>query len=81
MLAVKINYCPISDQKMYIIKQAETLVFFHNDCLWTKRNNPEFNVAMGTNDFAETCDIIRILFLWHLGFMFDIKNTGLKMTV
>lgn len=67
MAAIKLakNDCPISDREINILKQTQTLVLFHNDCPWTKRNNPEFNITMG------------ILLLWRLRFMFDIKDTGL----
>lgn len=52
MAAIKVakNYCPIKDQEMNIINPAHTPVLFHNDCLWTKTNNTEFNIAMSAYD-------------------------------
>lgn len=47
------NYCPIIDHKMYIIKQAQKSIL-HNFYLWTKRSNPGFSIAMGAYDVILT---------------------------
>lgn len=62
--------------RFYFIMQAQTPVLFY-DYLRTKRNNPEFNVAMGAYDSAEAWNIAGILLQWCLRFMFNIKDTGL----
>lgn len=79
MAAIKVakNYCPIKDQETNIINLAHTPVLFHNDCLWSKTNNTEFNIAMSTYDSSEAYNIVGIQLLRRLRFMFDIKDTGL----
>lgn len=70
------DYCSISDNKIKIIKQAEKRMLYHNGCLWIKRSNTEFNIAMDAFDFSEACELVRMLLLWRLSFLFDIKHIG-----
>lgn len=30
-------------------------MLYQNRCMWTKRDNEEFNIAMGVYDMAEAC--------------------------
>lgn len=69
------NYCSIS--KINTIKQAQKSILFHNGYLWTKRSKPEFNITMWAFDSADTCELVVILLLWWLRFIFNFKDTGL----
>lgn len=79
MVAIKLDnyYCPMGDRKINIIKQGQTPGLFHNDCLWTKRNNPELNVAKGAYGSAETYNIVGNIIIVVIRLMFDINDTGL----
>lgn len=66
------NYWPMSDQDINVTKQAKTLVHFYNNCLWTKKNNPEFNNSMTAFDSAKSCNIVGIRLMLRLRFLFDI---------
>lgn len=46
------NYCPINNQDINIIKQAPKPTLFHEVCLWTNWNNPDFCIATGAFDSA-----------------------------
>lgn len=50
---------------------------YHNGCMWTKRNNSEFNISMGTYDSIESCEKVGIFLMSLLRYLFDINNTGL----
>lgn len=52
-------------------------MLYHNECLWTRRKNEEFNIAMSAFDSTEACELVRLL-LWRLRYLFDIKATGLR---
>lgn len=51
------DYYNIDDEMICIITQDPKPMLYHNGCMWTKRNNEEFNIAMATYDSAEACDI------------------------
>lgn len=71
------NYCPISHHDINIIKQPQSSILFQNGFLWTNRNNLDFCIAMGAFDLMEAWELIRILLLWRLRFIVDIKITRL----
>lgn len=69
------SHYPISNREINIIKEAQKPILFHNGYLWTKRSNPEFNIATGAS--AEAGELFGILLLWKPRLIFDIKGTKL----
>lgn len=67
------NHCPISNQGFNIIKQATKPILFHDCYLWNNCNSLHFGI-----DIAKGCELINILLLWKLRFIFDINK---KMTL
>lgn len=53
-------------------------MLYHNGCPWTRRKKEEFNIAMSAFDSTEACELVRLLLLWRLRYLFDIKDTGLR---
>lgn len=52
-------------------------ILFHEDYLWTKRSKAEFNITMGVFDSTESCEVVGLLLMRELKFIFDIRDTGL----
>lgn len=51
------NYCTINDQKMNTIKQSQKHILFHDVSIWSKKDNPNFSIAMGASDSAEDLNL------------------------
>ena len=61
----------ISDQDMNIILHSRKSFLFHDKDVWVKKNQPDFDVPMGSFDGAEVCEIVG-LYLLH-----KISDSGL----
>lgn len=64
-----------------MIRLAQKPILYHNQCLWTKRSNEKFNIAISAFDSAEACELVGILLLWRLRFLFHINNTAIYRDV
>lgn len=56
--------CNISEKEIQLIKKARNLCCVIMDVCGLKKDNEEFNIAMGAYDLAEACEIVRIFFLY-----------------
>lgn len=55
-----INYCPISDNKINIIKQTEKPIIFIM-LICGPKNEPEFSIALRASAPAEVRELVEIL--------------------
>ena len=60
------KYVKISDDEKNIIIQAKKSLLFKNGTPWSKRGNSNFDVAQGSYDGAETCDLVGLFMLSEL---------------
>ena len=51
-------YDTISEDERGIILQPKKSLLSHNKDLWQKKSNSTFDVAMGSYDSAETCELV-----------------------
>ena len=42
---------------------ARKSLLFNKDEIWVKKDNPEFNVTMGSYDGAEVCELVGLFLL------------------
>ena len=57
---------------------ARRSLLYCKDTAWVKKEgNGEFDVTMGSNDGAETCEIVGLFLLYSIGEMFNKKDIGL----
>lgn len=48
------NDCNFSKKKeIQLIKKAQKSMLYPNGCIWTKKSNQEFNIAMGAYNFVD----------------------------
>ena len=80
------KYIPISaDDRNTILQARKPLLVFDGKC-WTKIENPDFDVSMGSYDGAEICDICGLFLLAELeklglnGKFGSYKDDGLGVT-
>lgn len=57
------NYCPTCDREINILKQTQKPILFHNAYLWSKKSNPEFDIAIEEFYSAEAYELFEILLL------------------
>ena len=57
------KYVSISDQENDIIFKARKSLLFHKGQYWTKRENSNFDVTMGSYDGGEVCDLCGLFLL------------------
>ena len=60
------QYCDISSDKLEIIFATKNSFLYKDGKPWSKRGDDNFDVAMGSYDGAETCDIVGLLILSEL---------------
>ena len=60
------NYVPISNFDRDTIFQARKPIMVFDGKYWTKQKNPNFDVAMGSYDGAEICDLCGLFLLAEL---------------
>ena len=59
------------------IYHARKSLLFDKDNVWLKKDNPEFEVTMGSYDGAELCELVRLYLLDLLTKEFVKQNIGL----
>ena len=64
------RYIEIKQNKLDLIFHTRKSLLYCNDTPWIKKKkkgNKEFNVTMGSNDEAETCNILGLFLLYSIG--------------
>ena len=73
------SFVDIPDEHVSIIKHARKSLSFNGNKPWVKRNNNSlFDVAMGSYDGAEVCDLVGLFVLNTLAEKFEKDNIGLQ---
>ena len=60
------KYHPISSLDKEIIFHCKETLLFHENEPWQKRNDRKFDIAMGSFDGAEACELVGCYLLWQL---------------
>ena len=78
------NFAEITKENRDIIIHAKRSLLYSEGKLWVKKENPDFDVGMGSFDGAETCDIVVLYILsqlQHLGVNIGMyKDDGLAFS-
>ena len=80
------RFAPISESDEHIIMQSRKPLLYHEGSFWTKKSNPDFDVAMGSFDSAEICDLCGLFILAELeklklnAVFGSYKDDGLALT-
>ena len=67
----------IEEKVIKTLYHAPKSLLFDEDNLWVKKDNPEFDVTMGSYDGAELCELVGLYLLDLLTKEFDEQNIGL----
>ena len=68
----------ISEKEKEVIFHCRKSLLFHNGEPWVKKNgNANFDVAMGSNDGAEICELVGIYILYLISQKYLMDDTGL----
>ena len=67
----------ISTTQIDLIKHARKAFLFHDENIWEKTKNPDFDVTMGSYDGAECCEIVGLFILNKLVMLLGNKQVGL----
>ena len=57
------TFTPISEEDRRIILHSQKSLLYFKDSAWVKKENPEFNIGMGSFDGAECCDVVGLYLL------------------
>ena len=60
------NFVDISNEEEKILMEAKKTLIFRKGTPWCKKGNPEFDVAQGSFDGAETCELVGLYILFQL---------------
>ena len=71
------KFIDIDKQTMDIIQHARKSLLFHRNEIWIKKNNPDFDVIMGSFDGAEICELVGLFLLSKIKSRFTDINFGL----
>ena len=72
------QFTPITDEEIDLILHCRKSVLVGKDgSLWIKKDNANFDVAMGSYDSAEICDLCGLFLLWRIGRLIPELNVGL----
>ena len=74
------QFCPISDLDEDVFMHCRRTFLFHDGKAWVKRENPDFDVPIGSFDGAEICEITGLYILNKLissNIGLTKENTGL----
>ena len=66
-----------SAENLEIIQNARKSFLFTNGELWKKKDNPEFDITMGSFDGAECCELVGLYILNQLKDVLTPENVGL----
>ena len=67
----------IEEKAIRTIYHSRKSLLFDRDNVWVKKDNPEFDVTMGSYDGAELCELVGLYLLDLLAKEFDKKYFGL----
>ena len=67
----------IEEKVIKTIYHVRKSLLFDKDNVWVKKDNPEFDVTMGTYDGAELCELVGLYLLDLLTKEFGKQNIGL----
>ena len=71
------QFCDISDDDINIIFESRKSTLVFKGDIWVKKSNPNFDVAMGSYDSAEICDLVGLFLLSKLEELGLNANFGL----
>ena len=72
------NYVEVDEHTANIIMHCRQSILFSNGNAWSKKSSPQFDVAMGSFDGAEVCELVGLYMLYHLSSVIgDKMNIGL----
>ena len=72
------NYVEVDEHTANIIIHCRQSILFSNGSAWSKKSTPQFDVAMGSFDGAEVCELVGLYQLYHLSSVIgDKMNIGL----
>ena len=72
------NYVEVDEHTANIIMHCRQSILFSNDSAWSKKSSPQLDVAMGSFDGAEVCELVGLYLLYHLSSVIGDKiNIGL----
>ena len=52
------NFVSISDEQENIMMEAKKSLVYKSGTTWCKKTNPEFDIAQGSVDGAESCELV-----------------------
>ena len=70
------NYVEVDEHTANIIMHCRQSILFSNSSAWSKKRSPQFDIAMGSFDGAEVCELVGLYMLYHLS-----SVTGDKMNI
>ena len=70
-------YHMFSENDLEIIHHSRKSFLFHNNKPWVKKNNPNFDIAMGAFDGAECCELVGLFMLHKMQNLIQKGNIGL----
>ena len=71
------QFVRINDDEVNIILHCRKSILFGSDGAWIKKNNSLFDVAMGSFDGAEICELVGLFLLNNLTQLVGSNNIGL----
>ena len=71
------SFYDFSTTQIDLIKHARKAFLFHDENIWEKTKNPDFDVTMGSYDGAECCEIVGLFILNKLVMLLGDKQVGL----
>ena len=78
------NFVDISNEEEQILMEAKKTLIFRKGTPWCKKGNSEFDVAQGSFDGAETCELVGLFLLFQIsGLNIDVglyRDDGLAVS-
>ena len=71
------EYITIPDEKIQLIHHCRKSILYHNNEIWIKKGANNYDVAMGSYNGAEICEIVGCLLLYNLNEIMDPSYHGL----
>jgi len=71
------SFLPIEEEVIHILKHCRKSLLFDGNSVWAKKNNPDFDVTMGSYDGAEVCELVGLFLLHQMREKFPDINFGL----
>ena len=71
------SFTNISVQEVNVIMHCRKMFLFFEDECWVKKNDPCFDVSMGSLDSAEVCELVGLFLLSHLENLIPQNQLGL----